>query len=140
MIQKKRCHSKYSYQSRYTESQNTCTETGNHYITIQLSAETDFNRSATIKGTSELDINVPYTDVSVNDNMMEVKTNIPKVSPDPEMYVDVPNAPQQNDNLAMTNPMACGEEYEFPVPMTATVISNTCNEGNESTTPTLLNA
>ena len=126
LIQKKRHHSKYTYQLSHSERQNA--ETGSCYVAVRSSEETEFNRSATFKATSEESAaNTTYTDISNNDNTMDVKANIPKVNPELEMYVDVTNAPQQNENLsnlAVTNPIACDEEYEFPVPSTTTVISN----------------
>ena len=96
------------------------------YVIVRSSEETEFNRSATIKGTSEeLAATTTYADISNNDNTMDVKPDIPKINPELELYVDVPNAPQQSEklsNLAVTNPIACGGEYEFPVSNSA--ISN----------------
>ena len=124
LIQKKWRHSKYNSQLSHSGRQNT--ETGRNYVTVRSSEETEFNRSATIKGTSEeLAATTTYTDISNNDNTMDVKPDIPKINPELELYVDVPNAPQQSEklsNLPVTNPIACGGEYEFPVPSTA--ISN----------------
>ena len=129
LLMKKCRHSKYNHHLSHSRRQNT--ETGSRYVVVRSSEETEFKRSAAIKGTpEELAANTIYTDVPNNDNMMDVKANTPQVNPELELYVDVPNAPQQNgkqSNLAVTNPIACGE-YEFPVPSTTTV--NSSDGGN----------
>ena len=121
LLMKKCRHSKYNHQLSHSRRQNT--ETGSHFAVVRSSKETEFNRSATINSTpEELAGNTTYTDVSNNDNMMDVKANIPRINPELELYVDVPNAPQQNEkqsNLAVTNPIACAGDYELPVPNTS---------------------
>ena len=121
LLMKKCRHSKYNHQLSHSRRRNT--ETGSHFAVVRSSKETEFNRSATINSTpEELAGNTTYTDVSNNDNMMDVKANIPRINPELELYVDVPNAPQQNEkqsNLAVTNPIACAGDYELPVPNTS---------------------
>ena len=119
LIQRKWSHYKTSYHEGHGARQST--GTGNCYVAVE---ETEFNRSATIKDTSEeLDVNKPHT-------QMPAKENI-KVNPEIELYVDVPDAPQPSDHLTIATPIAHGEDYQLSVPETSTVISNVCSENND---------
>ena len=131
LIQKKCYRSKDLYQLGHDGGQGTGIE--NRYVGV---AETQFNRpaAATIKGTSEeLDANKPHADMSAKENVMKMKTeDVLEVNPAGiELYVDLPDASQPNDNLAKANPITRGEDYEHPVSESATVISNACSEDND---------
>ena len=100
-IRTKRHHSKYSFSLSTNEGQSR--DSVSRYVAVTSSAETEFNKFAAV--------NKLYDDVIVNKSNIDVKANKLQVNQEPEMYVDVHNAPQQS------------EDYESSVFTTSTAVS-----------------
>ena len=115
LIRKKWHHSKYSHKQSHSSGQNVVFASP---IAVRSCEETEFNRSQGTSEEQDANTNVPV-------NTLDAKANIHKVNPEVELYADIPNVPQQKkglSTLAVTNPVAYAEEYEFPISKTAAVI------------------